>query len=84
MTQARATLRVRGCLLAHRGQGAPALRDFSSDKYPAQALGGLLGLLEHALCAVEVLGPAAVDQRAGPAGVGAGQQQWRSEARRID
>ncbi len=65
---------------ADPGQGGTALRDFPGDALGAQALGGVLGLLEHVLCAVEVLGPAAGDQRAGPVSAGAGEEQRRAEA----
>ena len=58
-----------------RGQGGAALRDFPGDPVRAQTTRGVLGLLEHGLCAVEVLGPAAGDESAGPAYVGAGQAQ---------
>jgi len=34
-----------------RGRSGAALRHFPSDKLPRQALGGLLGPLEHRLCA---------------------------------
>ena len=37
---------------------------------PPKAHGGLLGLLEHVQCAVEVLQPAAGNERTGPAGRG--------------
>ncbi len=67
-------------LPADRREGGATLRDFPRDALRAQALGGVLGLLEHVLGAVEVLGPAAGDQRAGPAGAGAGEEQRRAEA----
>jgi hypothetical protein len=40
---------------------------------------GALGLLEHVLCAVDVLGPG--DERTDPAYVGAGKEQRRAEPR---
>jgi hypothetical protein len=55
-------------LLADRREGGAALRHFAADEPPAKARAGLLGLPEHVLCAVEVLGPAAGDERAGLAG----------------
>jgi hypothetical protein len=41
--------------------------------------GCLLGLVEYVLCAVDVLGPAAGDQRASPRRARAGEQQRRAE-----
>jgi hypothetical protein len=37
--------------------------------------GGVLSPLEHLLCAFEVLGPTAGDERTGRAGVGAGEDR---------
>jgi hypothetical protein len=47
----------------------------------ADTCGGVLGLREHVLCVVEVLGPAAGDQRAGPAGAREGVHALDSPSR---
>jgi hypothetical protein len=49
-------------------EGGVALRDFPGDEPTAQALSRVPGLLEHLLGVFAVLGPAAGDQRTGPAG----------------
>ncbi len=66
-------------LPADRSQGGAALRDFPGDPFRAQATGGVVGVFEHVLRAVEVLGPSAGDERPGPVGAGAGQEQRRTE-----
>jgi hypothetical protein len=68
-------------LPADRHEGRAALRDFPRGPFRAEAPGGVLGVLEHGLCAFKVFGPAAGDERARPAGVGAGKEQWRAEPR---
>jgi hypothetical protein len=60
-------------LAADGGKSAAALSDFPCDPFRAQAAGGVLGLLEHGPCALEVLGPTAGDQRARPPHLGAGE-----------
>jgi hypothetical protein len=65
---------------AGRGEGGAAFCDIPRDASGAQAGGGVLSLLEHALCAFEVLRPAAGDEPTGPADVGAGEEQRRAEA----
>ena len=55
------------------------LCDVPDDPVGAGQPGGPLGLFEHCLYAVEILWPAARDQRARPAGVGTGQEQRRAE-----
>jgi hypothetical protein len=62
-------------LPADRCEGASALRDFASDALRTQASGDLVGMLEHPLRALEVLGPPAGDERAGPSGVSASEEQ---------
>src|SRR5271167_4716760 len=64
---------------ADPGQGGATLRDIACDASRAQALGDLLRLVEHGLCAVAILGAAAGDQRAGPRGARAGKKQRRAE-----
>ena len=66
-------------LPAYRREGGATLGGFPRDALRSQAPGCLLGLLEHVSCAREVLGALAGDQRAGPACVGAGEEQRRTE-----
>ncbi len=67
-------------LRADRCGGRAAVSDFPTHKSSAEPLGDLFGLLEHVLRALEVLRAPAGDERAGPAGTGAGQQQSCAEA----
>ena len=57
-------------LAADSGKSAAAPSDLPGDPFRAQAAGGLLGLLEHRPCALEVLGPAAGDRPDGRAALG--------------